>query len=622
MKKVLLSVLCVSTLLIALCMIGCATEPKGTEGKITLSDTTGSITGSNGLLTVTLKDADLTQDTISLKVTSGSYATGIYLTLNGKNGVYSGNLYFSTTAYNDSTIRVNDGDQVTITYSDAKPGADRSVKLTWNGAKGTVALDAAAYSSIAAPMTITVNDLDMAAPSLDVDITTTFYTQKTTITLNAVAGSYGKYSGNVYFTAGPIPGNDTIRVKDGDQVKVTYNDAVPPGTTVSATATWNGVAGTVTVAPTAVTGLKSPMTITVADVDVADPTITVKVASQKDATGISVVLNAEAGSAGTYSGQVAFSLKASVPGSVIAVQNADQITVSYADIAPAATRTATATWAGASATLTVDSTSYHKTIAKMTITLTDNDIVDTSVVVMVKSTKDTIGIPVTLTGSNFTFSGKVGFSMSASSASAIAANDSGTVTVSYSDSTPVETKTTTATWYSELKPAIGIFGQNATPGSGVVPGLNPTFINWTTTCTIDSLDSAAHSGTGQAMMITAVGGTWAGCGWAQGGGVGINMTAYMACSLHVWLKGNATDLGLLVENVNPGPNPAMQTWVSALANGYLADEAWHELVIPISAWTGTCDLTNVSNLLGIRFNNPAYTAGQYVEVDDLYWTLP
>jgi len=71
--------------------------------------------------------------------------------LKGQNGVYSGNLYFSTTAYNDSTIRVGDGDLVTITYSDAKPAAERSVKITWNGAKGTVALDAAAYSSIAAP---------------------------------------------------------------------------------------------------------------------------------------------------------------------------------------------------------------------------------------------------------------------------------------------------------------------------------------------------------------------------------------------------------------------------------------------------------------------------------------
>ena len=620
MKKVLITILGASTLLVALCMIGCGTEPRGYEGKITVSSTTLTVTGSNTPLTVTLNDPDLTAAFVTLKVISSYYPSGINLKLVGNNGTYSGTLNFSTTVAGNDTIRVVDGDLVTITYKDAMPVGDRSVKIIWTGARGTVALDKAAYSSIAAPMTITVTDLDMGAPTLDVDIiTTTYNSQKTTVILKAVAGSYGTYSGKVYFTAGPSAGNDSIRVKDGDVVTVTYNDDVPPGTTALATAVWHGVAGIVTATPAAFIGLNTYMTITLKDSDVTDPSVTVKVKSQKDTAGISVVLKLVAGSAGTYSGQVCFSLQgsSSTQGTLV-VQNNDTVTILYNDIAPAAVRKATATWNGASAKLTVDSASYHGTTGKMTITLADNDVMDTSVVVTVKSTKDTVGIPVTLIGSKFSFSGQVGFSMGASSASAIAVKDSDVVTVSYSDVAPVEVKTTTANWYSVLKPALGILSTTTTPGATLVPGFLTNLFTWTGTCTVDSVPN--FSGTGNAVKITAGGAGWAGFGWAQvdnaGLLTGINMTTFAACSLHVRLKGNANGIKILVENATH----AGQTFLSVGTYGYVNDEQWYEVVIPLSAWAATCDLSGVSYFMGATFD--PYVAGQYIIIDDLYWTLP
>jgi hypothetical protein len=615
MKKVLLTILGASTLLVALCMIGCGTEPRGAEGKITVSST--SVTGSNVPLTVTLKDPDLTNTVDTLKVTSFDFPSGINLILTGSNGTYTGTLNFSTTVADINTIRVIDGDLVTITYKDAFPAGDRTAKVTWNGAKGAVTLDKATYSSIATPMTITVTDLDMAAPALDVDIiTTTYNSQKTTVILKAVAGSYGTYSGKVYFTAGLSAGNDTIRVKDGDVVTVTYNDDVPPGATATATAVWHGVAGIVTATPAAFIGLKSYMTITLKDSDVTDPSVTVKVKSQKDTAGISVVLNSVAGSAGSYSGQVCFSLQGSSSTTgTLAVQNNDTMTISYNDIAPAAVRKAAATWNGATAKLDVDSASYHGTTSKMAITLTDDNILDTSIVVTVKSTKDTVGIPVTLTGSNFSFSGKVGFSSGASSAAAIAVKDSDTVTVSIVDPAS-QTAAVAANFYSALKAALGILSSTATPGAVQVPGFLPKLFTWAGTCTMDSVPN--YAGNGSAVRITAGAGGWAGFGWTQvdNGGTltGINMTTFAACSLHVRLKGNANGIKILVENATHSG----QTFLPA--TGYVNDEQWHEVVMPLSAWAGTCDLSGVSYFMGATFD--PFGANQYIIVDDLYWTLP
>lgn len=344
-------------------------------------------------------------------------------------------------------------------------------------------------------------------------MTTTYNSQQTTVVLKPVAGSYGVYSGKVYFTPGLTAGNDTIRVKDGDVVTVTYTDDVPPGVISSATATWHGVAGVLALDSTVYHGMTAKAMVTLVDSDLVADTVNVKVTSMKDSSGITLML---VGSAGTYSGKLGFSIGSSTAGKAIAVQDSDMVKVSYADAEPAA----------------------------------------------------------------------------------------------------VITKT--ANWYSTLIPALGIFSTAATPGATVAPGLLTNLFTWSGTCTVDSAPNFA--GTGNAVRITAGNVGWAGFGWAQvdaGGALAsLNMTTYAACSLHVRLKGNASGIKILVENLNH----TGQTFLPTSTYGYVNDEQWHEIMIPLSAWSATCDLSNVDYFMGATFD--PYVAGQYIIVDDLYWTLP
>jgi hypothetical protein len=517
MKKVLITILGVSALFAAMSLNGCGTEPKGMSGTFTLSDTV--VTGTNLPITITLKDADVTDTMVPVNVTSSADAVGFTIMLTGKNGVFTGTLSFTTTASAAPAIQVFHNGLVTLTYRDYKPEGYRTETLIWKGAVGSVALDQAAYTSIAAPMVITVTDLDMAATSLTVSVTTTTYTSPVNVVLQPVAGSYGTYSKSVYFTPETrLTLGDTIHVKSGDVVTVTYADQIPAGTDVTKTATWTGVAGTVALdsADAGYHGMSSTATITLTDADLTASTVNVTVTSKKDAVGITVALT---GAAGSYSGHFGFNMSTSVAGTTIAAQDSDLITISYADAEPA-----------------------------------------------------------------------------------------GTITK-------------TANWYSNLVKAIGIFGPGATPGATFVPGLLPKFFNWGPgTCTEETVPN--FTGTGTTIKLTAGTMGWAGFGWTQVTDMAslvtssINMTAYAACSLHVRLKGTATDINLLVENnVHAG-----QTWVSAATYGYVGDDAWHEVVVPLSAWAATCDLSGVSYFLGATFA-PA-TAGLTITVDDLYWTLP
>ena len=175
-----------------------------------------------------------------------------------------------------------------------------------------------------------------------------------------------------------------------------------------------------------------------------------------------------------------------------------------------------------------------------------------------------------------------------------------------------------ANWYSTLIPALGIFSSSATPGATVVPGLLTNLFTWTGTCTVDSVPNFA--GTGNAVRITAGTVGWAGFGWAQvdaGRRAGFIEYDHLCCmqpprqverqcERHQDPRGKS-------ESHRPDL-PATSTY------GYVNDEQWHEIVIPLSAWSATCDLSNVDYFMGATFD--PYVAGQYIIVDDLYWTLP
>jgi hypothetical protein len=219
--------------------------------------------------------------------------------------------------------------------------------------------------------------------------------------------------------------------------------------------------------------------------------------------------------------------------------------------------------------------------------------------------------------------------MGASSASAIAVKDSDVVTVSYSDVAPVEVKTTTANWYSILTPGFGIVGTHVTSVSTVNSSVVLQLLTWAGTCTVDSTDSVGEDGVSKAIAVTGTGG-WAGFGWAavtapgSGALASVNMTSYAACTLHVSIKSTTpgTDFNLLVENFDKKGTVSTgnQTWVSAGSYGYLPDGQWHDIAIPLSAWAGTCDLSDVAYFLGVSMN--PYIVGETVVMDNLYWTLP
>jgi hypothetical protein len=84
----------------------------------------------------------------------------------------------------------------------------------------------------------------------------------------------------------------------------------------------------------------------------------------------------------------------------------------------------------------------------------------------------------------------------------------------------------------------------------------------------------------------------------------------------VSVKSTATDFNFLVENLTH----TGQTWVAASTYGFVGDGAWHDLVIPLSAWAATCDLSNVDYFLGVSM--APYVVGETMVIDNLYWTLP
>jgi hypothetical protein len=269
---------------------------------------------------------------------------------------------------------------------------------------------------------------------------------------------------------------------------------------------------------------------------------------------------------------------------------------------------------GSAGRISFDSVSYKGVWSRMTITLEDSDITASIANVKVTSTKDTIGINIALNavaGIPGRFTGSVGFSIVNSSSGFIYVADSNVVTVLYNDAAPEGVRVATAKFYLGLKKAFGIYGRSTTPASTVMAGALPKFFNWTNTCWVDSAINFA--GTGNTIKLTGTGG-WAGFGWAQvdnaGSLAGIDMYQFAACSLHVRLKGNANGISLLVGN-NSG------TYVPAGNYGYVGDEQWHEVIIPLSAWGA---LSLVAWFMGASFT--PYTVGQYIIVDDLYWTLP
>jgi hypothetical protein len=327
----------------------------------------------------------------------------------------------------------------------------------------SVAFDMESYQGIADPLTITAKDPYATAATVDAVISSVLYPAPDTVKLTKITGNPGAYAAPIYFAVRTTkPGKDTIRVKDGDSIMVSYHGAAPLTTVSNAKAVWMAMTPSVRPNVSIYLGLRLPIVISAEDRNIFDTSIIVHLASQKDTVGFNVVVPALKGSFGTYIGSVYPSLTTSTPGKVIAVRppvdtlkTIYQSTALNTPIVSSAFQGTALLWQCNHVSIFPDSmgVGYHGTTNKMKLTVENDHVVAGSINVKVKSKKDATGITVTLPVSadtSFIFAGTVGFTLGASSAAAktISVAGSDTVTISYYDMVyaPPETVSVPVTW--------------------------------------------------------------------------------------------------------------------------------------------------------------------------------
>jgi hypothetical protein len=367
-----------------------------------------------------------------------------------------------TTAGNNTVAKasaVND----TLVVSAAGYETGRKAISTYTGANdfllvayaihiGTISFENGSYQSCIVPLVITVVDPDLSSATVPVYVKSTTDPAGITAVLKKTAGAAGTYSDSVFFS---IVKSDSakrlIKVGDGDTVTAFYGDVSPPAL-VYVNTVWTGMSGFVQPGGSPFLGVVTPMPVHVWDSDVSDSVLFVSVASKKDTAGIQAKLRLVKGSAGDYFGNVWFSLKGSAGDSVLGVMGAiaDTISIVYHDQTPRQDMPAgVCIWLPVTATMFLDSAAYHGTGSNMTINLSDDDIADSTAVVVIASRKDPLGIKDTLRvtgGTMRNFTGTVGFTTTASRPGFISVQDGDSVVVSYQDDSPFKLVTQSAQW--------------------------------------------------------------------------------------------------------------------------------------------------------------------------------
>jgi hypothetical protein len=428
----------------------------------------GSITIENGSyqsylipMKVMVVDTDLAGTTAPVRVRSTADPAGFILPLKkvtGATGTYSDSVFFSIVNTDSAgrRIKVQDGDTVTVVYTEASPAhTDSAIITLWTGTAGSIMIENGSYQGCQSPMVVTVVDSDLAGATVPIRVRSTTNPAGFILPLKQVTGATGTYTDTVFFS---IVNSDSagrrIRVQDGDIVTAVYAEASPARVDSSFTQ-WSGSAGIFGPGASMYVGLKSKLVITLYDPDLTDSTVTIRVKSPKDTAGIDVVMHQQSGyGPGNFDARVGFSLTASIPDSVIAVDGKvmweDTLYMIYHDAAPEGVIFGSiCRWLPIQGQIFLDSAEYHGTAGAMGIILADDEITDSSVVVTVKSQTDTVGISDTLkadAGTPGQFSGHVGFSPAASAPGLIAVQDSDTVTVTYMDFVPITTVTQQAVW--------------------------------------------------------------------------------------------------------------------------------------------------------------------------------
>ena len=360
----------------------------------------------------------------------------------------------SLAAVNDTLIVSATGYATVRKPITAYTGANNFSLIAGGSHAGYITVNNGSYQACQDPMIIMVYDSDLVASTVKVRVTTTTDPKGIPLLLKKDNSAVGFYFDSVFFSINKSDSlKRTIKVSDQDVIQAYYSEAAPAGLdSLPPGVGWTGTVGNLNPGMSIYTGVRNLFRLNVFDPDVTDSVMTVLVKSNKDQTGVNAKLFKVAGSPGSYSGQLRFSLTASKGDSVLAVTGSvdDDIKMTYHDLTPAGNiQGSICTWKPMAALLALDAAAYHGTTGKMTITLGDDDISENSVIVTVKSKKNPTGIKDTLTAADPTkavFTGQVGFSTTTSGPKVIAVQTADSVTVTYQDDSPVLLISQSATW--------------------------------------------------------------------------------------------------------------------------------------------------------------------------------
>ncbi|QCE40326.1 gliding motility-associated C-terminal domain-containing protein [Psychroserpens sp. NJDZ02] len=406
----------------------------GVTGTVDITDT--SVPGDT--LDVVVTDNDLNTDsavieTIIVTVVSDNGETeNVTLTETGVDtGVFEGTVNTTSGAVagtdNDGTFNTQTGDELTVTYNDVLTATGGTASPTdtddvVGGVTGTVDITDTSVPGDTLDVVVTDNDLNLDSAVIETIIVTVVSDNGETenVTLTETGADTGVFEGTVNTTSGAVAGTDndgTFNTQAGDELTVTYNDALTAtGGTASPTDTDDvvgGVTGTVDITDTSVPGDTLDVVVTDNDLNADSAvieTIVVTVVSDNGETEI-ITLTETGADTGVFEGTVN-TTSGAVAGTdndgTFNTQTGDELTVTYNDALTATGGTANPTdldTVVGGVTGTVEITETSTPGETLDVVVTDNDLnadpaaIETiDVVVVNEDTGETETITLTETG--------------------------------------------------------------------------------------------------------------------------------------------------------------------------------------------------------------------------------
>jgi uncharacterized delta-60 repeat protein len=418
----------------------------GTDATVSMGSV---VAGQN--ITVTVNDADVntdgaTKQSVTVKVLNAATNEFELVTLSetGNNtGIFSGTLATQNNTVagtdNNQSLNVGKGNQVSVSYTDAKTASGipnhlvSAQQTATAGVTGSITMsDVTAGQTV----TVTVNDADLnsdaaSKQTVTVQVKNTVTNEVETVTLTETGNNTGEFSGTLGSKKDAAgAGNDgTLNVGNGDQVTATYIDALTTNglANQAVSASKNAVAGsTGSIALGSVTA-GQPVSITVTDADLnADAatkqTVNVQVRNTATNEVETVTLTETGNNTGVFAGSLVSNNNATAGSDNSGDMNVTAgqgITASYSDALTAAgTVNQTVTDSKTATAGTTGSISLSNVTAGQALTITVNDLdlntdsaAAQTVTVQVKNaaTNETESVLLTETGNNTgIFSGTLG----------------------------------------------------------------------------------------------------------------------------------------------------------------------------------------------------------------------